>query len=101
MGRKYCCVPGCSNTSSTITPEGKKSVLHRIPMSEKKAKLRQEWIRRLKNVRANLIVNDSTRVCSEHFEGEFSDSSVPTIFPSKQPAITKKRRPLVRHQTEN
>lgn len=39
-----------------------------------------QWISRLKNVRANLIVNDNTRVCSCHFEGEFNDSSVPTIF---------------------
>ncbi|KAK3093535.1 hypothetical protein FSP39_016909 [Pinctada imbricata] len=100
MGRKYCCVPGCSNTSSTITPEGVKIVLHRLPMSEKKAKIKQEWIRRLRNVRANLIVNDSTRVRSEHFEGEFNDSSVPTIFPSKKPTVVKIRRPVVRHLEE-
>ncbi|XP_056004164.1 uncharacterized protein LOC130049940 [Ostrea edulis] len=69
-------------------------------MSEKKPKLKQEWIRRLRNERANLIVNDSTRVCSEHFQGEFNDSSVPTIFPSKQPAVVKQRRPVVRHLAE-
>ncbi|XP_056013961.1 uncharacterized protein LOC125677203 isoform X1 [Ostrea edulis] len=67
---------------------------------EKKPKLKQEWIRRLRNVRADLIVNDSTRVCSEHFQGEFNDSSVPTIFPSKQPVVVKQRRPVVRHLAE-
>ncbi|CAC5416186.1 unnamed protein product [Mytilus coruscus] len=82
-GKKYCCVPGCSHTSDKIGPDGIKFILHRIPMSEKKAHIKKLWIQRLKNVRANLIVNDSTRVCSAHFDGPFTHESIPTIFPSK------------------
>lgn len=102
MGRKYCCMPGCSNTSSTLTPDGKKVTLHRLPMAESKVHIKQQWIRRLRNVRGNLIVNDNTRVCSEHFEGQLTETSVPTIFPSKPlKDVPKPRRPLIRHSMEN
>ena len=60
MGRKYCCVPGCSNTSATLTEEGGKVTLHRLPMAESRSYIKQQWIRHLRNVRANLIVNDNT-----------------------------------------
>lgn len=96
MGPKYCCVPGCSNTSASLMDDGTKVILHRLPMSESRLHIKKQWICRLKNVRANLIVNDNTRVCSCHFEGEFNESSVPTIFPSKPQKQMKERRTLLR-----
>ncbi|XP_062584812.1 uncharacterized protein LOC134281470 [Saccostrea cucullata] len=96
MGKKYCCVPGCSNTSQTLDEYGNKIILHRFPMSEKKAHIKRLWIQRLRHVRANLVVKDHTRVCSVHFEGTFTEESIPTIFPSKPKKETKSRRPLVR-----
>ncbi|XP_062609965.1 uncharacterized protein LOC134271769 [Saccostrea cucullata] len=65
-------------------------------MSEKKAHIKRLWIQRLRHVRANLVVKDHTRVCSVHFEGTFTEESIPTIFPSKPKKETKSRRPLVR-----
>ena len=96
MGRRYCCVPGCSNTSQTVK-DGTKVILHRLPMSGKKNNIKQQWIRSLRNVRADLIINDNTRVCSDHFEGVFTNNSVPTIFPSKPKVHSRERRPLIRH----
>ena len=96
MGRRYCCVPGCSNTSKTVK-DGTKVFLHRLPMSGKKKNIKQQWIRRLRNVRTDLIINDHTRVCSDHFEGVFTNNSVPTIFPSKPKVHSRERRPLIRH----
>ena len=101
MGPKYCCVPGCSNTSASINDDGTKVILHRFPMAESKQQIKNQWIKRLRNVRANLIVNDNTRVCSCHFDGEFNDFSVPTIFPSKPKKPSKERRPLLRNRNEN
>lgn len=100
-GKKYCCVPGCSHTSDKIGPDGTKFILHRIPMSEKKAHIKKLWIQRLKNVRANLIVNDSTRVCSAHFDGPFTHESIPTIFPSKPMKKVTTRRPLFRKEVHS
>ena len=96
MGRRYCCVPGCSNTSKTVK-DGTKVFLHRLPMSGKKKNIKQQWIRRLRNVRTDLIINDHTRVCSDHFKGVFTNNSVPTTFPSKPKVHSRERRPLIRH----
>ena len=92
---KYCCVPGCGNTSNKIGPDGHEIILHRLPMSEMKAHIKKLWIQRLKNVRANLI-NDHTRVCSAHFAESFTHESIPTIFPSKPMKQETTRRPLIR-----
>lgn len=48
--------------------------------------IKQQWIRILSNVTADIIINDNTRVCSDHFEGAFTNNSVPTIFLSKPKA---------------
>ena len=76
MGRRYCCVPGCSNTSKTVK-DGTKVFLHRLPMSGKKKNIKQQWIRRLRNVRTDLIINDHTRVI---FASQVSDS-LALIYP--------------------
>lgn len=100
MGKKYCCIPWCHNTSDTVLPDGTKIILHRFPMSEKKTHIRRLWISKIKNVRANLNVKDHSRICSAHFEGIFTDISIPTIFPSKPIKEVKTRRPLIRHAIE-
>ncbi|XP_063418869.1 uncharacterized protein LOC134701663 [Mytilus trossulus] len=101
MGKRYCCVPGCSNTSDSVDLNGNNIILHRFPMSEKKAHIKRLWIQRLNNVRANLVVKDHTRVCSAHFEGAFTDESIPTIFPSKPKKQETPRRPLIRKLSNN
>ncbi|XP_071139858.1 uncharacterized protein [Mytilus edulis] len=98
MGKKYCCVPLCHNTSDTVTENGSKVILHRFPMSEKKSHIKRQWITRVNNVRANFVVNDSSRICSEHFEGPFTDQSLPTRFPSKPQKEVKTRRPLLKYE---
>jgi len=65
-------------------------------MSNMKAHIKKLWIQRLKNVRANLIVNDHTRVCSAHFAEPFTHESIPTIFPSKPMKQETTHRPLIR-----
>lgn len=96
-GKKYCCVPGCSKyTSDKLAPDGSKIILRRLPLSEKKSHIKKLWIQRLRNVRANLIVNDHTRVCSAYFDGPFTHESIPTIFPSKPMKKETTRRQLIR-----
>ena len=52
----------------------------------------------MRTVRANLILSEGTRVCSEHFSSDYLNNStldpqaVPTIFPSKKPKVEIKRR---------
>ncbi|XP_069134925.1 uncharacterized protein [Argopecten irradians] len=99
MGKKYCCIPGCSNTSDTIQ-NGSKVIMRRFPMSEKKTHIRRLWISRVNNVRSDFSLNDNTRICSAHFDGPFDETSIPTIFPSKPKTPAKPRRPLIRHTTE-
>lgn len=52
-------------------------------------------------MRANFVLSDSSRICSAHFEGTFTDESVPTVFSSKPVKQTKERRPLTRHADFN
>jgi hypothetical protein len=83
-GRKYCCVPLCSNHTGKVMDTGEVITLHRIPQADNRKSLRKEWIKRLKNVRQNLIINDNTRVCSAHFlEYNVTPMAFPSIFPSK------------------
>ena len=70
-------------------------------MSDKKAHTKKLWIQAIRNVRANLVVKDHTRVCSAHFTEPFSDQSIPTIFPTKPKKIVAHRHPLVRIQTND
>nr|XP_022304109.1 uncharacterized protein LOC111111416 [Crassostrea virginica]XP_022312597.1 uncharacterized protein LOC111117720 [Crassostrea virginica] len=97
MGKKYCCVPLCHNTSDSVDENGNKIIMRRFPIGEKRRTIRAQWIARVKTVRANLKVNDNTRICSQHFKEPYNELSVPTVFPSKplKPQVT--RRPLVRH----
>jgi hypothetical protein len=70
-------------------------MLHRLPADKKR---RNGWIRQLQNVRANLIINDNTRICSVHFVNADS-SNLPTLFPSKPHKEVKCRRLLNRQIT--
>jgi hypothetical protein len=102
MGKLYCCVPGCHSTSLTVTSEGAKVIMRRIPMGEARKAVRRQWIAVLKTVRANLFVKKGTRVCSKHFEGEYTSISIPSLFPLKPPkSPPKQRRPLVRIANNN
>ena len=65
MGRRYCYVPGCSNMSQTVK-DGTKGNLHRLPMSGQKNNIKQQWIRRLRNVRADLIIASAASVAKRH-----------------------------------
>ncbi|XP_071145392.1 uncharacterized protein [Mytilus edulis] len=98
IGKKYCCVPLCHNTSDTVSENGSKVNLHRFPMSEKKSYIKRHWITRVNNVRANFVVNDSSRICSDHFEGPFTDQSLPTRCQSKPQKEVKTRRPLLKYE---
>lgn len=101
MGKKYCCIPLCHNTSDSILEDGSKVFLHRFPVSQKKAQIKRQWISKVKIVRANFVFSDSSRICSAHSEGTFTDESVPTVFQSKPVKQTKERRPLTRHTDSN
>ena len=92
----YCCVPLCHNTSNTILSDGRKVTLHRIPAN---ATVRRLWLSRLNNVRKNLTVNLSTRVCISHFQ-DYQLENLPTIFPSKPAKIVTERRQLIRISRE-
>lgn len=97
MGKKYC----CHNTSDSILEDGSKLILHRFPVSQKIAQIKRQWISKVKTVRANFVLSDSSRMCSAHFEGTFTDESVPTVCQSKPVKQTKERRPLTRHTDSN
>ena len=56
---QFCCVPGCSNRSD----REKHLSFHRLPV--KKKLILKKWIHKIG--RKNLAINESTRVCSEHF----------------------------------
>lgn len=91
----------CHNTSDSILEDGSKVILHRFPMPQKKTQMKRQWISKVKTVRANFVLSDSSRLCSVHFEGTFTDESVPAVFPSKPVKQTKERRPLTRHTDFN
>ena len=55
----FCAVPGCSNRSDRETHLS----FHRLPLKNKK--VLKQWIHKIG--RADLPINGSTRVCSEHF----------------------------------
>lgn len=52
-------------------------------MAESRKHVKQQRVQILCTIRANLIVNDNTRVCSDHFEGPFTDTSIHTVFPTE------------------
>lgn len=52
-------------------------------MSQKKAQIKRQWISKVKTVGANFVLSDSSRICSAHIEGTFTDESVLTVFPLK------------------
>lgn len=101
MGKQCCCIPLCHNTSDSILEDGSKVILHRFPVSQKKAQIKRQWISKIKTARANFVLSGSSNICSAHFEGTFTDESVPTVFPSKPVKQTKERRPLTRHTDFN
>ena len=91
LHEKHCCVTNCHNTPETVLPDGHKIMLHRLPAE---SKTRNVWLSRLHTIRKHLPVNDSTRVCSAHFEN-YDKGNYLTIFHSK-PA---KYRPLPNRKT--
>ncbi|KAJ8302879.1 hypothetical protein KUTeg_019275 [Tegillarca granosa] len=97
MGKKICLVPGCKNASVSLNEDGNKITLHRFPIGEARKHIRKQWITVLKNVRSNLIVNDNSRICSEHFESGYTKTAIPTIFKCKPKPEVKKRRHLLRN----
>lgn len=92
------CVPNCSNYSGKVV-DGRTITLHRIPSGKSKQWMKKQCVKRLQNIRKNLVINDSTRVCSAHFLN-FDCSAIPTIFPSKPAKLVKIRKsPLRRVRT--
>ncbi|XP_069113086.1 uncharacterized protein [Argopecten irradians] len=82
MGKIYCCVTGCSNYSGKVV-NGKKVSLHRFPADSKVSRV---WEQRVKCFRKNFVLKNTTRLCSEHFEGTDGPSAecpIPSIFPQK------------------
>ena len=93
-GTLYCCVPLCHSFKGKVV-NGKPLKLHRLPLD---LKLRRQWIRKLRNVRKNLVAKAGTRVCSLHFRGSDGPKpwcKLPTVFPSKPlPKSPTIKRPL-------
>ena len=88
-GQRYCCIPGCHDTTSTVLT-GHQVSLHRIPANPDK---RGIWIHAMRTVRQNLTINDNTRVCSAHFSNyNATEMSYPSVFPSKPPKSAPKPR---------
>ena len=109
MGRRYCCVPGCSNTTASITPDGQKVTLHRLPIGPTRNHILPLWIKHLRTVRPDILINDNTRVCSDHFAGRpITDCSIPTVFKrvtvnstARKMKVRHTNRPFVSHGKEN
>ncbi len=90
-GKRYCCVPGCFNYETKILKDGRRVTLHRIPTASRWPKCREEFVTRLRNIGYLVEEGKETRICGEHFEGEYvHGSSVPTVWPHK-PHTPKKR----------
>lgn len=92
----FCAVPGCSNRSDRDSHLS----YHRLPLKNKQ--ILKQWIHKIG--RTNLPLNDSTRVCSEHFvnskgrmlqPGEIPTLKLP-VLPT-QVSLPPPRRPLIRY----
>ena len=59
--------------------------------------IKKQLISRVKIVRANFVLTDRTRICSEHFDEQFTDKSMPTKFPSRPEKEVKTRHSFVKH----
>lgn len=93
-GKMYCCIPKCHNYFGKILDSGVHVTLHRFPADKQR---RRVWIQKIKTVRANLNVTNNTRVCCDHFvNGIVDESTIPSLFPTKEVAIKKERRTLNR-----
>ena len=91
----FCTVPRCSNRSDRETQLS----FHRVPRNKKVLK---QWVHNIG--RAQLAINDSTRVCSEHFVDSRGRKLRPDEVPTLNlPLLTTNvsqpapRRPLVRY----
>ena len=91
----FCTVPGCSNRSDRESHLS----YHRLPL--KNNSVLKIWIHKIG--RKNLPLNESTRVCSEHFVNSrgrmLRSDEVPTLkLPTlpTQVTPTSSRRPLIR-----
>ena len=91
----FCAVPGCSNRSDRETH----LIFHRLPLKNKK--LLKQWIHKIG--RAHLPINESTRICCEHFvnsKGRLLRSD--EVHSQKLPVLPTRvlspprRRPIVR-----
>ena len=77
----FCTMPGCSNRSDWETHLS----YHRLPLKRKK--ILKEWIHNVG--RANLLLNESTRVCSEHFVKSTGRMLRPDEVPSQKLPILR------------
>ena len=91
----FCAVPGCSNRSDRETHLS----FHRLPLKNKK--LLKQWIHKIG--RAHLPINESTRICGEHFvnskgrllrSDEVHSQKLP-VLPTRVLSLPR-RRPIVR-----
>ena len=91
----FCAVPGCSNRSDRETHLS----FHRLPLKNKK--LLKQWIHKIG--RAHLPINESTRICCEHFVNSkgrlLRSDEVPSqklpVLPTRV-LTPPRRRPIVR-----
>ena len=90
MGKDYCSIKGCHNTTGIIGRFGKRVKLHHLP---KKQPLKSAWLRAIS--RSNYKGGHFTYVCSDHFphgDGRTWKHEVPTLFlPQKTEKTTKLR----------
>nr|XP_022298371.1 uncharacterized protein LOC111107452 [Crassostrea virginica] len=90
MGKDYCSIKGCHNTTGIIGRFGKRVKLHHLP---KKQSLKSAWLRAIS--RSNYKGGHFTYVCSDHFphgDGRTWKHEVPTLFlPQKTEKTTKLR----------
>ena len=94
-GKLYCCVPGCRSYETNVLADGRRVILHRIPIFSRWPKCRQEIVKRLRMAGYDSFINEETRICEKHFKGEYvHGTSIPTILPSKP-------RNVIFHQPES
>ncbi len=83
-GKRYCCVPGCHSYETKVLADGRRVILHRIPIFSRWPKCRQEIVKRLRMAGYDSFINEETRICEKHFKGEYvHGTSIPTILPVK------------------
>lgn len=103
-GRVYCVI--CSNYEGKTLLDGTIIKMHRIPAApdstkkDNKSVLRRKqrkiWIQRIKSVRVDINITQSTRICSEHFpDGVYRGTTeeVPTRLHLDKPVEKTKPRP--------